>query len=61
MGRWAVSGSFLARRDDWQTFTKTCDAPGADQAKEWALSMIGGCHRVDRRHIRIRAVTEVKS
>lgn len=59
MARWAVSGSFLARRDDWQTFTKTCDAASADQAREWALSEIGGCHGVRRRLIRIASVTEV--
>jgi ribosomal protein L20A (L18A) len=58
MARWAVHGSFLARRDDWQTFTKTCEAPSAVQAKEWVLSEIGGCHGVRRTLIRIASVTE---
>ena len=61
MPRWTVSGTFLARRDDWQPFTKTCDAPNADQAKEWAYSEIGGCHGVKRQLIRIRAVTELSA
>ncbi len=61
MSHWAVSGEFLARRADWQTFTKTCDAPSAEQAKEWALSEIGGCHGVKRYSIRIRSVTEVSA
>lgn len=61
MARWAVTGTFLARRADWQKFTKTCEAPSADQAKEWALSEIGGCHGVARRLIRIASVAEVPS
>ena len=61
MARWAVSGSFLARRADWQTFTKSCEAPTAEQAREWALSEIGGCHGVGRRNIRIASVAEVPS
>ncbi len=61
MARWSVSGSFLARRDDWQAFTKTCDAPSAAQAREWALSEIGGCHGVPRTRIRIDSVSEVSS
>ena len=61
MATWAVSGVFLARRDDWQKFTKTCDAPSAELAKEWALSEIGGCHGVKRRLIRIAGVSEVPS
>jgi ribosomal protein L20A (L18A) len=59
MARWSVSGSFLARRDDWQAFTKTCDATSAEQAREWALSEIGGCHGVPRRRVRIASVSEV--
>jgi ribosomal protein L20A (L18A) len=59
MARWAVSGTFLARRYDWQPFTKSCDAPNSDQAREWALSEIGGCHGVKRTRIRIASVTEV--
>jgi ribosomal protein L20A (L18A) len=58
MARWAVHGSFYARRDDWQSFTKHCEAPSADQAKEWVLSEIGGCHHVRRTLIRIESVTE---
>lgn len=61
MARWAVTGTFLARRADWQKFTKTCEASSADQAKEWALSEIGGCHGVQRRRIRISSVAEVPS
>jgi ribosomal protein L20A (L18A) len=59
MARWQVTGSFLARRDDWQSFTKVCEAPSAAQAREWALSEIGGCHHVKRGLIRLGAVTEV--
>ena len=58
MAQWTVTGSFLARRADWQTFRKTCEASSADQAKEWALSEIGGCHGVSRRQIRIESVVE---
>lgn len=58
MPHWSVTGSFLARRDDWQRFTKTCDAPSAEKAREWALSEIGGCHGVPRARIRIETVTE---
>lgn len=56
MGRWTVHGEFLARRADWQVFTKTCEAPSAEQAREWALSEIGGCHGVKRTQIRISQV-----
>lgn len=56
MPRWTVKGQFLARRADWQAFRKECEAPSADQAKEWALSEIGGCHHVRRSLIRIEAV-----
>jgi ribosomal protein L20A (L18A) len=55
---WTVTGTFLARRADWQRFSKTCEAVSADQAKEWALSEIGGCHGVPRSRIRIASVTE---
>ena len=61
MPHWSVVGSFLARRADWQPFTKTCDAPSAEQAREWALSEIGGCHGVPRSRVRIATVTEVPS
>jgi ribosomal protein L20A (L18A) len=59
MAHWSVSGQFFARRADWQQFTKTCEAPSAAQAREWALSEIGGCHGVNRTRIRIDSVTEV--
>jgi ribosomal protein L20A (L18A) len=58
---WSVTGTFLARRWDWQKFVKSCEAPSAEQAKEWALSEIGGCHGVNRTRIRITAVTEVRA
>jgi ribosomal protein L20A (L18A) len=58
MTHWEVRGSFLARRGDWQMFTKRCDAESAAQAREWALSEIGGCHGVKRSQIRIQDVTE---
>lgn len=60
MPTWAVRGSYLARRDDWQTFTKVRDAPTAEKAKEIALSEIGGSHRVARRYIRITSVEPSK-
>ena len=59
MGRWAVTGTFLARRGDWQQFTKECEAPSAAQAQEWALSEIGGCHGAKRTRIRVASVAEV--
>jgi ribosomal protein L20A (L18A) len=58
---WSVTGTFLARRWDWQKFAKSCEAPSAEQAREWALSEIGGCHGVPRTRIRITAVTEVRA
>ena len=61
MPHWVVSGTFLARRWDWQRFAKTCEAPSAEQAREWALSEIGGCHGVNRTRIRIASVAEVPS
>ncbi len=59
MSHWSVTGRFLARRDDWQKFTKVCEAPSAEKAREWALSEIGGCHGVGRRLIKIEGVAEV--
>lgn len=61
MAHWAVAGRFLARRGYWQGFVKTHEAPSAEQAREWALSEIGGCHHVARARIRIDSVTEAKS
>jgi ribosomal protein L20A (L18A) len=61
MTHWEVRGSFLARRGDWQSFTKRHDADSADQAREWALSEIGGCHHVKRREIRIDEVIEASA
>jgi ribosomal protein L20A (L18A) len=59
MAHWQVSGTYLARRADWQSFTKVCEATSAEQAQEWALSEIGGCHGVKRSLIRITATSEV--
>jgi ribosomal protein L20A (L18A) len=59
LAHWAVTGEFFARRADWQRFVKTCEASSAAQAREWALSEIGGCHGVKRYSIRIESVTEV--
>ena len=61
MPHWAISGRFLARRDDWQKFRKTCEAPTAAQAREWVLSEIGGCHHVRRTLIKVDEVAEVPS
>lgn len=58
MTEWSVVGTFLARRGDWQSFSKHCDAPTAALAREWALSEIGGCHGVKRSQVRIATVTE---
>lgn len=58
MPHWVVKGEFLARRASWQPFAKACEAPSAEQAREWALSEIGGCHGVRRALIRIASVTE---
>jgi ribosomal protein L20A (L18A) len=51
-----VSGEFYARRDVWQSFAKLREAPTAEAAREWALSVIGGCHNLPRRLIRIDSV-----
>ena len=56
MPYWAVRGSYLARRDTWQKFTKVREAATAEKAKEIALSEIGGSHRVARKEIRIDSV-----
>jgi large subunit ribosomal protein LX len=61
MAHWSVTGRFLCRRGDWQTFTKHCEAPDGHQAREWALSEIGGCHGVKRARIRIETVAEAPS
>jgi ribosomal protein L20A (L18A) len=53
---WKVTGEFYARRNTWQAFSKIREAPSADAAREWALSVIGGSHHLPRRLIRIRAV-----
>ncbi|HLM70947.1 MAG TPA: 50S ribosomal protein L18Ae [Thermoplasmata archaeon] len=59
MVQFKVQGSFYARRNYWQTFTKTHEAESAEVAREWALSEIGGCHHVKRSQVRISTVTEV--
>ena len=56
-----VTGRFYARRNYWQVFRKQHDATDAKEATEWALSEIGGCHRVARRLIRIDSVDEAPS
>ncbi|HXY12789.1 MAG TPA: 50S ribosomal protein L18Ae [Thermoplasmata archaeon] len=61
MVHFKVQGSFYARRNFWQPFTKVHDADSADLAREWALSEIGGCHHVKRSQIRIDSVAEVQS
>ncbi len=58
MPMWTVRGSFNARRGYWQPFTKTHEAESGEQAREWALSEIGGCHHVKRAQIQIASVTE---
>ena len=58
MPMWEVAGRFYARRGEWQPFSKIHDAVSAEQAREWALSEIGGCHGVARRLIRIDSVHE---
>ncbi len=58
MPMWTVRGSFNARRGYWQPFTKTHEAESGEQAREWALSEIGGCHHVKRVQIQIDSVTE---
>jgi ribosomal protein L20A (L18A) len=56
MGAFVVSGSFYARRGDWQPFRKQHEADSPEQAREWALSEIGGCHHVKRHLIKIDSV-----
>jgi ribosomal protein L20A (L18A) len=56
MPLFTVTGEFLARRADWQKFTKTHEADSPEQAREWALSEIGGCHGVRRALIRVHSV-----
>jgi ribosomal protein L20A (L18A) len=55
---YTVRGAFYARRAYWQPFTKRHDAESPEQAREWALSEIGGCHGVKRQRIRIDEVSE---
>jgi ribosomal protein L20A (L18A) len=59
MPTFRVKGSFYARRDFWQSFTKEHDADSADIATHWAVSEIGGCHGVKRHLIRIDSVSEI--
>ncbi len=59
MPHYTVTGTFLARRGFWQPFAKSCEASHADQAREWALSEIGGCHHVKRSLIRLTKVEEL--
>ncbi len=59
MSVFRVEGSFNARRGYWQPFTKSHEAESPEQAREWALSEIGGCHGVKRQRIRITSVSEV--
>jgi ribosomal protein L20A (L18A) len=56
---WKVSGEFYARRNNWQSFSKLRDAPSPEAAREWTLSVIGGCHHLPRRLIRIASVEPV--
>jgi ribosomal protein L20A (L18A) len=58
---WEVSGEFYARRNCWQAFSKVREAPSAEAAREWALSVIGGCHHVPRRLIRIGHVEQAQA
>lgn len=61
MPTFVVSGRFYARRNDWQIFRKRHEAASAEEAREWALSEIGGCHHVRRAQIRIDGVEEEKA
>lgn len=61
MPNWAVRGSYLARRDTWQTFTKVREAPTPEKATEQVLSEIGGSHHVARHQIRIESVEPHKA
>jgi ribosomal protein L20A (L18A) len=58
MKLYSVTGSFFARRGDWQVFAKRVEAVGPEAARERALSHIGGCHGVPRTRIRIVSVEE---
>jgi ribosomal protein L20A (L18A) len=53
---WLVIGSFWARRGYWQHFRKKRTARSPMEAREWALSEIGGCHGVKRNRIRIEDI-----
>ncbi len=61
MEHWTVTGSFLARRGHWQVFRKACEAESPEQAREWALSEIGGCHGVKRSLIRVSSVERTEA
>jgi ribosomal protein L20A (L18A) len=61
MPMYTVAGSFYARRGYWQPFTKQHDAESEAQAREWAVSEIGGCHHVKRHQIRIDSITTTSS
>lgn len=53
MADWILRGAFLARRNYWQTFTKSSTAADSEAAREQVLSLIGSCQGVKRRNIRI--------
>ena len=58
--RWALlwsTGASIPRRGDWQPLRKQHEADSPEQAREWALSEIGGCHHVKRALIKIDSVT----
>ena len=59
MAVYRVEGTFYARRDFWQPFSKNHEAGSPEIAREWALSEIGGCHGVKRQNIRISSVAEI--
>ncbi|MCI4342559.1 MAG: 50S ribosomal protein L18a [Thermoplasmata archaeon] len=59
MPTFRVKGSFYARRDYWQAFSKQHEADSLAIATDWALSEIGGCHSVKRHLIRIESVSEI--
>ena len=58
MKAFRISGRFRMGRD-WQAYSKEVAAVDETSARERLLSILGSQHRVARKYIEIREVTEV--
>jgi ribosomal protein L20A (L18A) len=55
-----VTGTYLARRGCWQSFTKQFEATNEAGARERALSEVGSSHHVKRSLVRLSSVVETR-